>query len=194
MATDSELITLLQREATAEREQVLAEARRQADQILAEARRQADQILAEARARLAAEERAALVKAQSAAHLRASSMVLQAKEEEIARVFARAEEELAGFIGDREHYPAVLRAFIEEGLQAFPGRAVVTVNPADLALAQAFLQERGGEVAVQGDPAVRGGARVTSPDGRFVVINTLASRLERARPALAAEVADILWE
>jgi vacuolar-type H+-ATPase subunit E/Vma4 len=35
--------------------------------------------------------------------------------------------------------------------------------------------------------------RVLSEDGRFVVENTLASRLERARQMLLGEVADILW-
>ncbi|MGQ0571983.1 MAG: V-type ATP synthase subunit E family protein [Armatimonadota bacterium] len=41
---------------------------------------------------------------------------------------------------------------------------------------------------------MQGGVRVASPNGRFVVTNTLTSRLERARPALAAEVAKALWE
>src|SRR3990172_3105444 len=40
---------------------------------------------------------------------------------------------------------------------------------------------------------VRGGVRLASPDGRYVVLNTLASRLERARPTLASEVARTLW-
>lgn len=194
MATSSELIALLEREAAAEREQTLNDARAQAERILAEARREAEAHLAATRDRLAGEEKAALVKAHSTAALRASSMVLQAKEEEIARVFAGAEAELARFNQDQTRYPRALLAFIEEGLQGFPGQPVVTVNPEDQAVVHDLVRLKGWQVTVRTDPGVRGGARITSPDGRFVVTNTLASRLERARPALAAEVAKILWE
>jgi len=194
VATSSELIALLEREAAAEREQILNDAKAQADRILAEARREAEAHLAATRERLAAEEKAALVKAHSTAALRASAMVLQAKEEEIARVFAGAEAELAGFNRDQTRYPQALLAFIEEGLKGLPEHAVVTVHPEDLALVHDLVRLRGWQVTIRADPGVRGGAQIASPDGRFVVTNTLASRLERARPALAAEVAKILWE
>jgi vacuolar-type H+-ATPase subunit E/Vma4 len=194
VATSSELITLLEREAQAEREQVQADARAQAEQIRAAAQREADEYLTSARARFEAEAKAALVKAQSTAQLRAASMVLQAKEDEIARIFTAADAELARLVGEPQRYPDVLRAFIEEGLAGFAGRAAVIVNPADQAIAQELARARGWDVTVQTDPAVQGGVRVSSPDGRFVVTNTAKSRLERARPALAADVAKTLWE
>jgi V/A-type H+-transporting ATPase subunit E len=190
----SELITLLEREAAAERDRILAEARAQAEAIVAEARRQAEHLLAAHRERLEAEARAARVRAESTAHLRASSQVLQAKEEEIAQVFARAETELARIPGDGQRYPAILRAFVEEGLNGLEDAGLVIVNPADQATVQAFLNERGAAVTVRADPAVVGGVKVASPDGRFVLTNTLASRLERARPIIAADVARVLWE
>lgn len=190
----SELVTLLEREAAAEREQVLAEARAQAETIRADARREADELLAGTRSRLEAEARAALVKAQSTAHLRASARVLQVKEEEIARVFSAAESELARLASDEQRYPAALRLFVEEALQGVSGPAVVAANPADQTLVADLVRQRGGDVTVRSDPAVQGGVRVSSPEGRFMVTNTLASRLERARPALAAEVARALWE
>lgn len=193
-ATNSELVTLLEREATAEREQVLNDARAQAEAIRAGARHEAEAYLAAARVRMEAEARTSLVKAQSTAQLRASSLVLQAKEEEIARVFAGAQAELAAFARDAQRYPAALQAFIEEGLRGLPGGAVVTVNPADQAVAEHLVRTRGWDATVQVDPAVRGGARIASPDGRFTVTNTLESRLERARPALAADLAKLLWE
>jgi vacuolar-type H+-ATPase subunit E/Vma4 len=194
VATSSELLTLLEREAVAEREQVLNDGRAQADITRARARQEADEYLTAARGRLEAEARAALVKAQSTAQLRAASMVLQAKEEEVARVFAAAEAELGRLVNDPQRYPDILRAFIEEGLRGFEGSAVVTVNPADQSIAQELMRARGWDGTVQTDAAVHGGARVSSPDGRFVVTNTVSSRLERARPALAAEVAQVLWE
>ncbi len=194
MAASSELITLLEREATAEREKVLAEARAQAESIRADAQREAAELLTGTRARLEAETRSALVKAQSTTHLRASSMVLQAKEEQIAGVFKAAEAELGRLAGDGQRYPSALRSFVEEAHQGFGGPAVVTVNPADQAMVESLARERGWQVTVRTDPAVQGGVRVASPDGRFMVTNTMASRLERARPALAAQVARALWE
>jgi vacuolar-type H+-ATPase subunit E/Vma4 len=187
-------MTLLQREAAAEREQVLAEARTQADAILADARRQAEEMVAGARARLERDQKAALLKAQSTAQLHAASLVLRAKEEEIARIFERAEAELARLIADGQRYPAALRAFVEEALQGFQDRAIVSVNLSDEAVVQGLARVRAWNVEVRADPAVQGGARVSAPDGRFMVTNTVASRLERARPALAAELAKLLWE
>lgn len=193
VATSSELIALLEREAAAEREQLLVEAKAQAEAMLAEARRSAGEGLAATRERLDAGVRAALVKAASTASLRASSLVLQAKEDEIARVFAQAEVALASLSADARRYPEVLRRFIEEGLQALGGRGVVAVAPADQAVAEALIREHGWEAEVRTDPAISGGAHFSSQDMRLVVTNTLASRLGRARPALAAEVARILW-
>ena len=190
----SELITLLEREAAAEREKILAEARAQAETAVAEARRQAEELLAVHKERLEAEARGARVRAQSTAHLRASAQVVQAKEEEIAQVFARAEAELARVPSDAQRYPVILRAFVDEGLAGLETAGVVTVNPTDQAATQAVLRERGSAVAVRTDPAIVGGVRVTSPDGRFVLTNTLASRLERVRPIIAADVARALWE
>jgi len=189
----SELITLLEREAAAEREQVLAEARAQAASLAAEAQRQADETLAAHKERLAAEAKAALVKAQSTAQLRAAALVLRAKEEAIAAVFAGAEGELAQLVGNGRRYPAALRLFIEEALQGFSGRAIITVNPADQPVVQALVKERRWDVTLQADPSVQGGARIVSPDGRLIVTNTLSSRLDRARPMLLAEVARVLW-
>ncbi len=189
----SELITLLEREAAAEREQVLAEARAQAASLAVEAQRQADETLAAHTEQRAAETKAALVKAQSTAQLRAAALVLRAKEEAIAAVFAGVEAELAKLVGNGQRYPAALRLFIEEALQGFSGRAIISVNPADQPVVQAMVKERGWDVALQADPSVQGGARIASPDGRLIVTNTLSSRLDRARPVLSAEVARVLW-
>ena len=194
MATSSDLITLLEREAAAEREKVLAEARAQAEAIRAEARRGATALLTSTRARLEIETRSALIKAQSTTHLRASSTVLQAKEEQIVRVFSAAETDLARLAGDGHRYPAALRLFLEEALGGVRGAAVVAVSPADQAVVAGLVRLAGWDATVRPDPALQGGVRVSSPDGRLVITNTLASRLERARPALAAQVAKMLWE
>jgi V/A-type H+-transporting ATPase subunit E len=190
----SELIALLEREAQAEREKILADARARAEAIVAEARQQAAELLDGHRQRLEVAYRAALTRAQSTAQLRATALVLRAKEEEIGKVFAEAEAELARLARDPAAYPAALETFITEAVGSLGDAAVVTVHPADEPLAQAVVRRHGWPVQVATDPAVTGGVRVASADGRFVVTNTLASRLERARPMLAGEIARLLWE
>lgn len=194
VAMSSDLITLLEREASAEREKVLAEARAQAEAIRAEARREAAALLTSTRARLEAEARAALIKAQSTTHLRAASTVLQAKEAQITRVFSAAEADLARLASDAQRYPAALRLFLEEALAGVHSSAVVTVNPADQTVVAGLIRLAGRDATVRPDPALQGGVRVSSSDGRLVITNTLTSRLERARPGLAAQVARVLWE
>src|SRR3972149_8010214 len=121
----SELITLLEREAAAEREQVRTEARAQAAAVTSEAQRQADLMLAAHKERIEAEAKAALVKAQSTAQLRAASLVLKVKDEAITTVFSGAEAELSRLVSNGQRYPAALRMFIEEGLRGFPRRALL---------------------------------------------------------------------
>lgn len=191
--TDSELIALLEREAAAERARLLADARAQADAIRAEAQRAAEEMLAATRERLLADARAALIKEKSTAMLRAAALVLQAKEDEISRVFGQAGSALESLATDAQRFPEVLRRFIAEGLRGLGGAGVVAVAPADRAMAEALVRECGWEATVRADPEIIGGVRLSSPDGRLVVTNTLASRLDRARPALGAELARALW-
>ncbi len=59
--------------------------------------------------------------------------------------------------------------------------------------AAARARELGLDAEIRTVDHVRGGVRVATPDGRFVVENTLGSRIERVRPLLASEVAQLLW-
>jgi len=68
------------------------------------------------------------------------------------------------------------------------------VNPADQTVVAGLIRLAGQDATVRSDQAPQGGVRVSSPDGRLVITNTLTFRLERARPSLAAQVARVLWE
>jgi len=189
----SELIQLLEREAEAERERILAEARERADRIRNEAEAQATALVEAQRRRIASEVEAARVRAQSAATLRATSLILEAKDEQIDRVFELAQTELERISHDPTRYPAILRRLLQEAVEGFEGRVVVECAESDVAAVEAIARELGIEADVRPSPDVWGGVRVRSEDGRFVVENTLTSRLARARQALLSEVAEILW-
>lgn len=189
----SELIAILEKEAAAETARVLAEARAQAEQISAEARKEAEVVRESARHRVEAERKAAQTRAQSAAQLRASSLVLRAKDAAIAEVFEKAYAELARLAQDRGAYERLLPALVKEASSELTGRLVIEVNPSDADAARAAARELGLEAEVKPAAEVSGGVVVSTTDGRFTVQNTLASRLERVKPVLVTEVANLLW-
>jgi V/A-type H+-transporting ATPase subunit E len=193
MTSRSELIAILEREAAAEIERVLSDARAEAERVLQEARQQAEAELAAARARLQAERATAEMRARSAAALRASALILQAKDQALAEVFGRARAELDRLTQDRARYGALLAGLVREAAAAMGGRVVVQVHPRDVDQARRAIRDLGLDAEVQPAQDVTGGVRVVAADGRFVVENTLASRLERARAALAPEIAAVLW-
>ncbi len=189
----SELVAILEKEAAAEIERVLAEARAKAEQIGAQAQEEAQAFLATQRSRMDAERKAAQVRAQSAAQVKAAALVLQAKDQAIADVFAGAEAELARVAQDKARYGAVLRGLIREAAGGLPGRITVEANPRDLDLARQAVRELKLDAEVKAVDDVTGGVRLISDDGRFIVENTLASRVERVRALLAPEIATLLW-
>ncbi len=200
----SELLALLEKEAAAERERVLAEARAQAEEIRAAAEGQARQVVESQRQQQEAALRTSRVRAQGTAHLAAQALRLEEQDRTITEVFRRAEEALDQVIRDRARYAPVLGRLIEEGLQGFTGPIIIEAHPDDVALVKEHLEGSGirrtlaqqdahWKPEVRSAADVRGGVRLASPDGRYVVLNTLASRLERARPTLASEVARTLW-
>lgn len=189
----SELVAILEKEAAAEIERVLAEARAKAEQIGAQAQDEARSFLAAQRQRMDAERKAAQVRAQSAAQVKASALVLQAKDQAIADVFTGAEADLARVPQDKARYGAVLRGLIREAAGGLPGRITVAANPRDLDLARQAVRELKLDAEVKAADDVTGGVRLISGDGRFVVENTLASRVERVKALLAPEIAALLW-
>ncbi|MDQ7828803.1 MAG: V-type ATP synthase subunit E family protein [Armatimonadota bacterium] len=188
-----ELIALLEREAAAERERVLAAARAEADEIRRAAEAEAREELERQREAVEAEVRTARVRAQSTARLQAQALVLAAKDEALNAVFSRAAEALEAVVRDRARYARVLDHLVAEGLNDFPDPVVVEAHPDDLEPVRAAVARLRADTEVRPAPDVRAGVRLRAPDGRYVVLNTLPQRLERARPALLAEVARVLW-
>lgn len=189
----SELITILEKEAVGEIDRILGEARVQAERMVAEATRQAQEYLAAQRQQLEAERQAAKVRALSAAQVRASALVLQAKDEALHEVLSVAEEELARVQQDKVRYGPILRGLIREASGALSGRMTVEANPKDLDLAKQAVRDLKLDAEVKAADDVSGGVRLIADDSRFIVENTLASRVERVKTLLAPEIATLLW-
>jgi V/A-type H+-transporting ATPase subunit E len=190
----SELLQLLEQEARVERDKALAEARARAEQILAAAQKEAEALQAEHRRGIEGVRAQARTQAASAASLRAAALLLQAKDEAIQSVFARATEELGRVAKDPARRLGLFRLLIGEAAQGLPTkRGILEVGPGDAETAKDVGKELGLAVEVKETPQVSGGVRLTSEDRRIIIENTVASRLSRARTALVSRVAEILW-
>jgi IgA-specific serine endopeptidase len=189
----SELVAILEKESAAEVARILAEASSRAEQIERDAEAAAREYADSQRQRLEAERRAALAKAQSGAQVQAAALVLRAKDGALAEVFLRAEQELLRIPQDRARYAAVLRGLIREAAANLSGRLIIEVHPDDRDAAAQAVRDLGVDGEVKTAEDVRGGVRVSTPDRRFIVENTLLSRIERARPVLGTDVAALLW-
>jgi V/A-type H+-transporting ATPase subunit E len=187
----ADLAALLDKEASAEIEAILAEARERASAIVEEAEREAEAIVA-ARARQAqAQRESARVRARSAAQLEAASMRLNAQQEAIQSVFRAAESAITDLAADEARYATVLEALLREALDGVRGTPeTVLVAPSDVAAATKAVAAVGADLPVEADPSVRAGVKVTT--GRVSVENTLPARLDALRDELASEVADAL--
>ncbi len=189
----SELVIILEKEAASEIERVLAESRAQAERILTQATQEAQAFLAAQRQRVETERKAAQVRAESAAQVKAAALILQAKDQAIRDVFTAAEAELARVQQDKTRYAAVLRGLIREAAGGLSGRITVEANPRDLELVKQAVRELKLDAEVKPADEVSGGVRLISDNGRLVVENTLASRVDRVRALLAPDIANLLW-
>ncbi len=189
----SELIAILEKEAAGEIDRILGEARTQAEQTLAQARQEAQEYLTTQRQQLEAERKAAQVRALSAAQVRASALVLQAKDEALHEVFSVAAAELARVQQDKARYGPTLRGLIREASGALSGRITVEANPRDLDLVKQAVRDLKLDAEVKAAGDISGGVRLISDDGRFLVENTLTSRVERLKTLMAPEIAALLW-
>ena len=125
--------------------------------------------------------------------MRASALVLQAKDEALHEVLSVAEEELARVQQDKIRYGPILRGLIREASGALSGRMTVETNPKDLDLVKQAVRDLKLDAEVKAADDISGGVRLISDDGRFIVENTLTSRVERVKTLLAPEIAALLW-
>lgn len=187
----ADLAALLDKEASAEIEAILAEARERASAIVAEAEREAASLIAARERQAKAQRESARVRARSAAQLEAASMRLNAQQEAIQSVFRQAESAISELASDEARYPAVLESLLREALDGVRGTPeTVLVAPTDVAAAEKAVAALSAGLPVAGDESVHGGVKVTT--GRVSVENTLPARLDALRDELASEVADAL--
>lgn len=188
------LSALLHKEASAEIEAILSEARKQASEILENAKAEAKATVA-ARERSAAQQRdARLVRARSAAQLAASALKLNAQHDGIQQVFEGVKTKITELIADPQGYALVFEKLLKEAVGSVEGQELqgIVVGTTDQELAEKVAAELGLKAPVSTDATLTGGVRVRTD--RNSVENTLFGRLESLQDDLAAEVSAVLFD
>jgi len=185
------------------REEILADARRQAERTVHRAERDAEDALQKARKEADADHASRLDAARREAERR-RNLVLAAVPVEEARMRAQRIEEVLDAIRDEarrrlaerggEEYRRTLVRLAAEAVSIMAGeRFVLELGAADLKTVGNGLADdvrkavgrQGLQIAVAPEPAdIETGIIVRDDDGRQVVDNSLAARLERLWPAL----------
>ena len=187
----ADLAALLDKEASAEIDAILAEARERASAIVADADAEAEAVVAKRERTAKAAREATLVRARSSAQLAAASQRLQAQQRAIQSVFDAVEERFDALPNDAERYRGLLDGLLREAAPAVGGRpSAIEVAPGDVELAREVAAAAGMDAEVRGADDVRAGVRVVA--GSVSVENTLPARLEALRDELASDVARVL--
>lgn len=190
----SDLSALLDREASAEIEALLSEARERASEIVAEANAEAEQLLGQKRRAAEAQREATLVRAQSAARLEASALKLRAQHAAVEAVFAAVRDELEALAKDESAYAKALHALLAEAVEAVGAAEVTAVHaaPADVDVVAEAAKSLGLDAPVEAADDVVAGVRVATR-GQASVENSLGQRLAALEGELAAQVSATLF-
>jgi len=187
----ADLAALLDKEASAEIEAILAEARERASAITSEAERDAAALVATRERSAQSAREAALVRARSAAQLEAASMRLNAQQAAIQSVFDGVNREIDALRSDATRYASVLEALLREAVAGLTGAPdAVIVHPDEEAIARQAMAAVGIEAALKTDASIRAGVQIVT--GPMRVENSLPARLDALRDELASDVAAVL--
>ncbi|HHL39413.1 MAG TPA: hypothetical protein ENJ37_02795 [Deltaproteobacteria bacterium] len=171
-----ELLRAIEEEALAQRERILREADEQAGAIVAEAERRSEEHARKRREMEAARLGRLRARAVNRARIRASAMVLGAKQEIIDQVLSRARDVIEG--SDKETTTRLVSALYDEVKAEWPedlSTPFVRMNPAYAWL----VQDRATEI--EPDESLDMGVVFVSRDRRLMIENTIRTRMEKGK-------------
>jgi vacuolar-type H+-ATPase subunit E/Vma4 len=182
------LLAALERDATAQAERLVAEARATADRLTSAAAEAIERRRGETLGAHEREQRAVVQAALSTARRAARRDVLEARERLLDRVFAAARAALPQALA-HQAYRAALPERLAAALACVEeaGEAALRV-PAAIAADVRSSVSGNGRVTVRVDPAAGSGFRLATADGTLEVDDTLETRLDAQRPRLARDV------
>ena len=107
--------------------------------------------------------------------------LVHAKDEVYQKAFTGAKEHLSQIRADA-NYAGIFRKMLIEAVAELEGsRIVISIDPRDEPLCTRLVAELNLNCGIVPNITTDGGLDVSTPDGRFVIKNTVESRLERAK-------------
>ncbi len=185
------ILRAMQAQADSEIDKITRASDDEAASLIAEAEAESQKIRARHRARVEPMLVTEAASLQNTAKIGALRAIANAREQLLVEAFKQAANCLAEMRASPS-YAAIFRALAREAITGLGGDLVAHVDPRDMALARSVFAELGAQVEIKQQDIPLGGLEVMTPDGRVMIVNTLASRLDRARNQLRGPVAGIL--
>lgn len=186
-----DIFRALEAEGEKECQEVISRAKEQAKSIVDEAEEQARRIIQEKVDKVCASLAGEQAQILNSARLRQIKETTAKKEAYIRRAFDEARQHLN--LRDKPDYDKTFELLAKEAIGLRPGKVRVYVDRRDASVAQAVLPRLCDDFELYTELECLGGLRVTTDDGRVTHLNTIDSRLEKARQALKSKVASILF-
>jgi len=186
-----DIFRALEAEGEKERREIIGRAKEQAKSIVDEAEEQARRIAQDKVDKVCASLAGEQAQILNSARLRQIKETTAKKEAYIRRAFDEARQHLN--LRDKSGYEKTFELLAKEAVGLRPGKVRVYVDPRDASVAQAVLPRLCADFELYTELECLGGLRVTTDDGRVTHLNTIDSRLEKARQALKSKVASILF-
>lgn len=100
-------------------------------------------------------------------------------------------------VRNSDKYASMMKKLLEDGLHTVGGDVVVECNAKDKTIVKKLVSEtdRGSKIKVSEEAIdCLGGLRIKSKDGSMVYDNTLDSRIERLKPLIKKDIANIFMK
>jgi V/A-type H+-transporting ATPase subunit E len=185
-----DLLAALEADAAGETERLRAETGTEALHIVETAQREARALEEHVAQADEAELGRELTRRRSEARLATAAMLREEHEACVATLQAALRRRLET-LREREEYPSVLRALVEESLAAIPSPSVLRVDPRDIELARDIVRDLDVRLDLEPDLDTLGGVEAVDGNG-LTVHDTVEARLRNAEPALRVLAGELL--
>lgn len=192
---EKELLKALEEDARRECASIIENAQKEADSIIKSASEELENLkkerLLQAKASLEIER----IRRLAEARLRANEIILRERQLAITKVLDAAAKRLKEARSDKD-YPDMLKRLFAEAFEEWRAkmagnektRAKVIVSRQDASILNGVNGKNGYDIVIDETGDLPPGIIIASEDKRFKVVNTVQSRLEKARPELVSMI------
>jgi vacuolar-type H+-ATPase subunit E/Vma4 len=119
--------------------------------------------------------------------------LIHAKDEVYQKAFTGAKEKLS-HLRTEAHYASDFKKMLQEAVSELEGESLILrIDKRDEALCKKLVSELNLNCGIVTDIITDGGLEVSTKDGRFVIKNTIESRLERSKVLIKPEIFATLY-